>query len=69
MHFKPPGLRTVNFRTVQHACKVDEGIINAVCEEEKLLTGPQAKHRVEWVNEQLPLRPHSKDWEDIAFCV
>lgn len=39
-----------------------------MCEEEKLLTSLQAKHRLEWVDEQLPLQPHSKDWEDVAFC-
>jgi hypothetical protein len=41
-HFKPYGKRTVNSHTLQEACKSDEGIINAVCEEEKELTRKQA---------------------------
>ena len=36
-HFKPPGVRTVTAKTVQHSCIRDEGLINAVCEEEKEL--------------------------------
>jgi hypothetical protein len=39
-HFKPPGSRTIITHTVQQSCKRDEGIINAICEEEKELTEP-----------------------------
>ncbi|KAH6714690.1 hypothetical protein BKA61DRAFT_575408 [Leptodontidium sp. MPI-SDFR-AT-0119] len=28
----------------------------------------QATSRLNWVDIQLPLRPHSKNWLDIAFC-
>jgi hypothetical protein len=41
-HLKPAGSRTVTTKTVQHSCKLDEDLINAVCEEEKELTRPQA---------------------------
>ncbi len=51
-HFKPPGLRTVEGEAVQRACK-EEGIINAIAEEEKLLTENQADNRTNWVDEQL----------------
>lgn len=68
LHFKPPGLRTVQPRTLQRACKEDEGIINAVCREEKELNEDQAKARDVWVDIQLPIRPHSVDWKDVAFC-
>lgn len=44
-HFKPPGLRAVEPQTVQRAYKVDEDIINVVCEEEKELTRAQADSR------------------------
>jgi hypothetical protein len=37
-HFKPPGLCTVNTKTLQQACKADEGLINAVAKEERELT-------------------------------
>jgi len=43
-------------------------LTNAVAEEEKELTGPQARARTDWTDEQLPIRPHSEDWEDVAFC-
>ena len=52
-HFKPPGVRTVTTQTVQRACKLDEDLINAVCEEEKELTEVQAKARLNWIDEQL----------------
>ncbi|KAE9380926.1 hypothetical protein N431DRAFT_523394, partial [Stipitochalara longipes BDJ] len=45
-----------------------EDIINAVAEEEKELTEAQAQARTDWTDEQLPIRPHPKDWEDVAFC-
>jgi hypothetical protein len=67
-HFKPPGLRTVNTQSVQRACKEDEGIINAICEEEKELTEIQATARTDWIDIQLEVRPHSKNWKDVAFC-
>jgi hypothetical protein len=68
MHFKPPGIRTITTQTVQRACKLDEDLITAVCEEEKELTGLQARARTDWIEEQLLQRPHSTDWKDVAFC-
>jgi hypothetical protein len=67
-HFKPPGLCAVSLQTVQRACKVDEGIINTVCEEEKELTKAQAGRRIDWIDKELPKRPHSENWKDVAFC-
>jgi hypothetical protein len=67
-HFKPPGLRTVSTQTLQRACKADEDLINAICEEEKELTETQAKERCNWVDEQLLQRPRSKNWKDVAYC-
>ena len=67
VHFKPPGIRTVTTKTVQHSCAVDEGLINAVYEEEKGLTTAQATVRLDWIDEQLPCRPRSKHWKDVAF--
>ena len=66
-HFKAPGYRTIEPEAIQLACRDDERIINAVCEEEKLLTKAQASHRIDWINKQLSSRPHSKDWQDIAY--
>jgi hypothetical protein len=43
-------------------------MINAVCEEEKELTAAQATTQTDWVDEQLPKRPHSRYWKDVAFC-
>jgi hypothetical protein len=43
-------------------------MMNAVCEEERELTDNQATNRQDWADEQLPIRPHSCDWEDVAFC-
>jgi hypothetical protein len=60
-HFKPPGYRTIQPQSVQRACKSDEGIINAICEEEKELTDKQAKARNTWTDEQLAEKPHSED--------
>jgi hypothetical protein len=57
-HFKPAGSRTITARTVQHSCKLDEDLISAVCEEEKELTKPQSTARLDWIDEQLPQRPH-----------
>ena len=36
-HFKPPGKRTIELEAEQLACKQDENLVNAVCEEEKEL--------------------------------
>ena len=66
-HFKPPGLRTVEPRSIRRACKSDEGIINAVCDEEKELLKPQAKERVRFSIKQLLYRPHSEYWRDVCF--
>ena len=46
-HFKPPGLCTVNTKSVQLACKADEGIINAVAKEEKELKEEQATAQID----------------------
>lgn len=67
-HFKPPGKRTITYRTIQRTCKADEGIINAVAEEERELTKKQADGRLDWIDEQLPIRPRSYHWKDVAFC-
>ena len=53
-HFNPPGLRTINPKPIQRACKDDEDIINAICEEEKELTQKQADTHLDWINKQLP---------------
>ena len=68
LHYRPPGTRLVNADTIQRTCKRDEGIINAICEEEKLLKPHQAASRLRWIKTQLELRPHSMDWKDVAFC-
>ena len=67
-HLKPPGLRTLTSQSIQRACRDDEDIINAVCEEEKELKKEQAKQRYEHAIEQLTLRPRSYNWKDVAFC-
>ena len=67
-HFKPPGFRTLEGRTIQRHCKEDEGIINAIAEEEKELTKAQADNRKEFINNELPKRPHSENWKDTAVC-
>ena len=59
---------SIHYRTIQRTCKKDERIINAVCEEEKELSRTQADNRLDFIDVQLPQRPHSKDWEDVAFC-
>ncbi|PQE18222.1 hmg box protein [Rutstroemia sp. NJR-2017a WRK4] len=68
IHFKPPGKRTLNPQAIQLACRDDEDIINAVCEEEKLLDPRQAEERLDWTDIQLEVRPHSIDWEKVYFC-
>jgi hypothetical protein len=67
-HFKPYGRRVVTPQAVQRACKIDEDIINAKCEEDRLLKKEQAEARLDWVNEQLSARPRSRYWKDVAFC-
>lgn len=67
-HFNSSSRREIQPQSVQKACKADEGMINAVCEEEKELTKKQAKARTDFIDIQLPIRPHSVDWEDVAFC-
>ena len=39
-----------------------------VYEEKKELSKAQATGRTDWVDIQLPRRPHSKNWKDVAFC-
>jgi hypothetical protein len=68
VHFKPPGLRTIYPKAIQRACKNDEGLISAVFEEEKELSNDQATLRLDWIDKQLPQRPHSRRWKDVAFC-
>jgi hypothetical protein len=46
-HFKPRGYRTIEPEAIQIACRDDEEILNAVCEEEKLLTNTQADGRLD----------------------
>ena len=67
-HIKTSKLRDVELQTVQRACKADEGIINAVCEEERELTKKQADNRLDWKDELLAIRPHSKNWDDVVFA-
>ncbi|TVY53541.1 hypothetical protein LCER1_G004484, partial [Lachnellula cervina] len=67
-HFKPLGKRIVEPQTIQTSCKGDESIINATCEEERLLTRAQARWRVIWCIVALCLRPRSWNWWNIVFC-
>ena len=60
-HHKPPGYRTIEPQSVQKACRQDEDMTNAICEEEKELTDDQAIVRTDWIDIQLPIRPHSDD--------
>ncbi|KAH6704129.1 hypothetical protein BKA61DRAFT_577225 [Leptodontidium sp. MPI-SDFR-AT-0119] len=57
----------VNIYFAVSACQ-DEGIINAVCEEERELTEKQAKARLEWEAIERTERPTNEDWKDVAFC-
>jgi len=68
MRFKPPGMRTIETKPVQIACRKDEGIINAVCGEEKELLQTQANSRYELCMIQLEIRPHSIHWRNVYFC-
>ena len=67
-HHKPPGYWTIEPQSVQKACRQDEDITNAIYEEEKELTDDQAMARTDWIDIQLPIRPHSNDWVDVVFC-
>jgi len=58
-------MRTIQPQSIQQ--KDDEGLINAVCEEEKELTKKQADGRLDWIDVQLPHRPHPQHWKDVAF--
>lgn len=62
------GFRDINPQTIQIWCRKDEGIGSFKREEEKELTPTQARKRREWINIQLPIRPHSVDWKDCAYC-
>ena len=55
-------------QSIQRAYKKDEGIINAMCEEERELNEDQTKHRLDWKDHLLIARPHSTDWDDVAFA-
>ena len=67
-HFKTDSYEPVNSRFIRLACREDEGLINAVCEEEKELNESQARNRQDFVDEQLDKRPRSKRWFDVCFC-
>lgn len=67
VHFRPPGLHTINPKPIQKACRDDEDIINAICEEQKELTETQGEARRIWSEEKKAIRPHSEDWEYVAF--
>ena len=47
-HFKPPGYRTVEGQSIQKACRDDEGIVNAIYAEERLLNPRQCNEREAW---------------------
>jgi hypothetical protein len=68
MHIKPPGVREIEPRSLLRAAKADEGIGNFKCPEEKLLTQKQADNRLDFKEEQLAVRPRSKNWKDVVFC-
>lgn len=61
-------LRDVESRTIQLQCKRDFKLGSFRREEEKELSRDQAKNRINWINLQLPLQPHSVNWKDCAFC-
>ncbi|OCK91004.1 uncharacterized protein K441DRAFT_576740, partial [Cenococcum geophilum 1.58] len=67
-HFKPPGMRSLSLKPIQKACKEDEGIINAVIEEERELDKRQCTNRLKFVDTSLEKRPHSVDYNNVAFC-
>ena len=47
LHYKPLGHRTVCTQTIQQSYKRDEGIINTVCKEEKLLSRERCDERLD----------------------
>jgi hypothetical protein len=61
-------VRTVETQTIQMWCRKDQGLGTFKREEEKKLSRDQATRRLKWIDIQLPLRPHSIDWKDCAFC-
>lgn len=48
-------------------CKRDQEIGNSKREEEKKLTNAQATRRLEWIDIQFVLRPHSVNWLLYAY--
>ena len=67
LHFKPAGSRTLHPRTIQRSRKKDEDIPNAVCEEEKELVRKAVDERLDFIDAQLEVRPHSNDWKRYSF--
>ena len=55
-------------QTIQIWCRRDHAIGSYKREEEKELTAIQTLKRLQWIDIQLPLRPHSENWKDCAFC-
>lgn len=47
---KRGGKQIVSTKTIQHSCKLDEDLINAVYEEERELTDAQARARLDWID-------------------
>ena len=67
-HFKSNSYEPLTSYTIRKSCRIDEDIMNAVCEEEKELGKTQATNRLTFVDIQLKLRPKSTDWFDVCFC-
>lgn len=67
-HFKPPGLWDMNPKGIQQSLKHNEGIINAVCEEETELPKRLANERIDWSITQRGTRPRSRHWKNVYFC-
>lgn len=61
-------MRSLSLKPIQKACKEDEGIINAVIEEERELDKRQCTNRLKFVDTSLEKRPHSVDYNNVAFC-
>ena len=55
-------------QTIQIWCRRDHAIGSYKREEEKELTAIQTLKRLQWIDIQLPLRLHSENWKDCAFC-
>ncbi|CZT06993.1 uncharacterized protein RAG0_12569 [Rhynchosporium agropyri] len=62
------GFRDVEGNRIRIWYRKDQGIGCFKREEEKELTLLQARRRLDWINVQLPTRPHSVEWKDCAFC-